>query len=184
MIGRPTLSDSMPLFYKGLSGRCTTSNRCSTARCVGTQWRESSSFDPAVNRHISPAAFPVPAPFTFGTAARSYTGLRAAGDSVVGLGVLGRRRLGRGPVAPAAHGAAARHGRGRTMSCVLAASLAGARPTRTARRRRGGNNAAAARARDSSLGLRRSGESVATAACARTPSGRRRETGGSPASLA
>jgi glyoxylase-like metal-dependent hydrolase (beta-lactamase superfamily II) len=27
MIGRPTLSDSMPLFYKGLSGRCTSRNR-------------------------------------------------------------------------------------------------------------------------------------------------------------
>jgi hypothetical protein len=35
-----------------------------------------SSFNPAVNRYINPAAFSVPAPFTFGTAARSYTGLR------------------------------------------------------------------------------------------------------------
>jgi hypothetical protein len=34
-------------------------------------------FDPAIDRRINPAAFTVPQPFTFGTAARSYTDLRA-----------------------------------------------------------------------------------------------------------
>jgi hypothetical protein len=36
-----------------------------------------SNFDPAVDRYINPAAFTVPAAFSFGTAARSYDGLRA-----------------------------------------------------------------------------------------------------------
>jgi len=36
-----------------------------------------SHFDPATDRYINPAAFTVPAPYTFGTAARSYTDLRS-----------------------------------------------------------------------------------------------------------
>ncbi len=38
---------------------------------------ESGGFDPAVDRWINPAAFAAPAPFTFGTSARSFTDLRA-----------------------------------------------------------------------------------------------------------
>ena len=51
------------------------------------------NFDPAVDRYINPAAFTVPAAFTFGSAARSYDGLRAPWTLNESAGVIKRTPL-------------------------------------------------------------------------------------------
>jgi hypothetical protein len=52
-----------------------------------------SSFNPAVNRYINPAAFSVPAPFTFGNSARSFTDLRGPFNYNESCGALKRTRI-------------------------------------------------------------------------------------------
>ncbi len=49
-----------------------------------------SHFDPALDRYIDPAAFTVPAPFTLGSAARSYDSLRAPWNLNESVGAVKR----------------------------------------------------------------------------------------------
>ena len=51
------------------------------------------SFNPAVNRYINPAAFAVPGPFTFGSSARSYDGLRGPFNFNENWGMLKRTTI-------------------------------------------------------------------------------------------
>lgn len=53
-----------------------------------------SNFNPAVNRYINPAAFSVPAPFTFGNSARSFTDLRGPFNYNESWGALKRTQIG------------------------------------------------------------------------------------------
>ena len=48
------------------------------------------NFDPALDRWINPAAFSVPGPLRFGTAARSYTDLRAPSTYNENFGLMKR----------------------------------------------------------------------------------------------
>ncbi|MFB3826942.1 MAG: carboxypeptidase regulatory-like domain-containing protein [Bryobacteraceae bacterium] len=57
---------------------------------------EFSGFDPARDRYINPAAFTLPAAYSFGTAARSYTDLRTFSMFNESWGVVKRTRLGEG----------------------------------------------------------------------------------------
>jgi len=68
--GKPlvlSMTNSLPLFNGGLRPNVVAG----AERQV-----EVEDFDPAVNTRINRDAFAAPAPFTFGTAARSYTDLR------------------------------------------------------------------------------------------------------------
>jgi len=64
-----TATDTLPLF--------TSTLRPNAVYGVPQLASYSGQFDPAVDRYINPAAFTLPAPLSLGTAARSYTGLRA-----------------------------------------------------------------------------------------------------------
>jgi hypothetical protein len=52
-----------------------------------------SNFNPAVDRYINPAAFAVPASFTFGSAARSYDSLRAPWNLNESVGAVKRMEI-------------------------------------------------------------------------------------------
>ena len=64
-----TATDTLPLF--------TSTLRPNAVSGVPQLASYSGQFDPAVDHYINPAAFTLPAPLSLGTAARSYTGLRA-----------------------------------------------------------------------------------------------------------
>jgi hypothetical protein len=85
--GKPiqlTANNTLPLFNSTLRPNVVP----------GVQRENSlSNFDPAVNRYINPAAFTVPAPLTFGTAARSYTDLLAPTGLNESWGLIKRTRL-------------------------------------------------------------------------------------------
>jgi hypothetical protein len=64
-----TANNTLPLFNSTL--------RPNAVSGVSQLASNPGKFDPNTERYINPAAFTVPAPFTFGTSARSYTDLRA-----------------------------------------------------------------------------------------------------------
>ncbi len=64
-----TANNTLPLFNSTL--------RPNAVSGVSQLASNPGTFDPNTERYINPAAFTVPAPFTFGTSARSYTDLRA-----------------------------------------------------------------------------------------------------------
>jgi hypothetical protein len=69
-VGKPivlSMNNTLPLFNGGLRPNVVAGAQLQT---------DVADFDPAINSRIASGAFTAPAPFTFGTAARSYTGLR------------------------------------------------------------------------------------------------------------
>lgn len=79
-----TANNTLPLFNALLRP-----NAVSGATLAGTR----ENFDPATDRWINPAAFSVPAALSFGSSARSYTGLRAPGMLNENFGLLKRIAL-------------------------------------------------------------------------------------------
>jgi hypothetical protein len=82
--GKPivlSMTNSLPLFNGGLRPNVVAG----AERQV-----EAEEFDPAVDTRINRAAFAAPGPFTFGTAARSYTDLRTFGFLDESLGLIKR----------------------------------------------------------------------------------------------
>lgn len=86
-VGRPiplTANNTLPLFNSTLRPNVIS----------GVPLQNSfDHFDPAVNSWINPAAFQVPAPFTFGNAAREYAGLRAPAFKNETVGISKRTML-------------------------------------------------------------------------------------------
>jgi len=86
-VGRPiplNANNTLPLFNSTLRPNVIT----------GVPLRSSTShFDPATDYWINPAAFQAPAPFTFGTAAREYSNLRAPNFKNESVGLIKRTRL-------------------------------------------------------------------------------------------
>ena len=79
-----TANNSLPLFTQVLRPSVVTGQQRQTS---------GSNFDPATQRWINPAAFAVPAALQFGTAARSYTDLRAPGYLNENFGLMKKIRL-------------------------------------------------------------------------------------------
>jgi hypothetical protein len=86
-VGRPiplTLNNTLPLFNSTL--------RPNVVQGVPLQ-NHYDHFDPAVDRWIDTAAFQAPAPFTFGSAAREYSNLRAPALKNESVGLIKRTLL-------------------------------------------------------------------------------------------
>ncbi len=83
--GKPivlTATNTLPLFNNALRPNATAGAA-----------KQASFRDPATDRYINPAAFTVPAPLTFGTAARSYTDLRGPFNLSESFGLIKRTAL-------------------------------------------------------------------------------------------
>jgi hypothetical protein len=79
-----TATNTLPLFNSALRPNVVSGVPLETNH---------SHFDPAVDRYINPAAFSVPASYTFGSAARSYDSLRAPWNLNESIGAVKRMAL-------------------------------------------------------------------------------------------